>query len=129
MKSSLFVLSALLALAGCRRANIREITLEIPGLPAATATEADRGKILAALTAYEGVKTNKVVWGSVQMAAANGTVTNTATTLTIRFDSMQVAEMNLRKAIEKAGFAVVYPTLEKGAPAGYINERKDEVRD
>lgn len=127
MKSSFFALLALLALAGCRRADIREVTIEIPGLAAVAddpaACEAARQKILDALVflderdgdGYAGVMTNKIEWGR--------------TSLTIQFDSMQIAEMNLRKAIEKAGYAVTYPELKKGAPAGYINARKDEVRD
>ena len=121
-QTTLFVLLILGALIGCRRADIREITIEIPGLQAVADQPAElaaaRERILSALLAYEGVKTNKVEWGT----------TDRVPTLTIQFDSMQIAEMNLRKAIEKAGLEVAYPELEKGKPAGYINTRRDEIR-
>lgn len=122
MKKLLFVPLALLMLAGCRRADIREITVEIPGLSAvaekSNEEETAQKKILDALLTYEGVKTNKIEW------SRSGNVP----TLTLQFDSMQIAETNIRKAIEETGYAVSYPALEKGQPAGYINTRGKEIK-
>lgn len=119
MKKLLFVPLALLVLAGCRRADIREITIEIPGLSAVAEKpeelESAQKKILDTLLIYEGVKTNKIEWSR-------------SPTLTLQFDSMQIAETNIRKAIEEAGYTVSYPALEKGQPAGYINTRGKEIK-
>ena len=46
-----------------------------------------------------------------------------AHTLTLRYDSMQVAQTNLRMAIADKGVNVVFPTNTTGF-AGYINSRK-----
>ena len=47
--------------------------------------------------------------------------------LKVRFDSMKVAQTNIRMAIEEKGIAVKHPE-KKSAPAGYINERDKEVK-
>ena len=59
-------------------------------------------------------------------SAAYNAATN-RTELTVRFDSLLVAEMNIRKTIEETGCTVEYPVLEKGVPAGYIDTRRPEV--
>ena len=46
--------------------------------------------------------------------------------LTLRFDSLKVAQTNLRMAIEQKGIAVKYPPNTTGV-AGYINKREREV--
>ncbi len=115
----LAVLSTFLA-AGCRRDDWRDVTVDVPGLSTVASNEqayADaRKKIEKAILVYDGVSRGTITWDA-----------NEKTRLVVRFDSLQVAEMNIRKAIEEAGFAVKYPELVKGAPAGYINARKPEA--
>ncbi len=115
----LALLSTLIA-SGCRRDDWRDLVIVVPGLEAvsadAKAYDAAMDKIEKALLVYDGVSRGTITWDA-----------NDKTRLIVRFDSLQVAEMNLRKAIEEAGFKVVYPDLVKGAPAGYINARKAEA--
>lgn len=106
MKRILVIAIAAMALAGCRREDWREATLEVPGL-----TEAGRKTVESALGQYRGVDT-----ASLKFDFASRTVS-------VRYDSMQVAQTNLRMAIEEKGIAVTFPTNTTGF-AGYINTRK-----
>ena len=93
--SSISLFAALflaLALAGCRREDIREMTVSMPGL-----TEADKAKVVEALAKYNGVKKDSYVW---DMGAK---------TLTLRYDSMQIAQANVRYAIDEKGIKVAFP--------------------
>lgn len=94
-----------MALAGCRREDWREVTLDVPGL-----TEAGRKSVESALSQYRGVDTT-----SLKFDFASRTVK-------VRYDSMQVAQTNLRMAIEEKGIAVTFPTNTTGF-AGYIDGR------
>ena len=104
----LIVLAALCAVSGCRREDWREFTIEFPVL-----AEADIPKIAKAVSVYEGVDRSSLEANLEKK------------TLTLRFDSMKVAQTNIRMAIEKAGVKVVCPP--KTGPAGYIDERAPEV--
>ena len=90
----LLVLScaALFLFAGCRRTDVREMTVSIPGL-----VEADKAKIVEALSKYAGVEKDSYRW---DMAAK---------TLTLRYDSMQIAQANIRYAIDEKGVKVAFP--------------------
>ena len=85
-------LTALSLLPGCRRADVREMTVLMPSL-----TEADKPKVEAALSRYNGVRKDSYRW---DMAAK---------TLTLSYDSMQVAQANVRYAIDESGVKVAFP--------------------
>ena len=89
---ALTALTALAALAGCRREDIREMTVSMPGL-----TEADKAKIVEALAKYNGVEKDSYKWDM------------NAKTLTLRYDSMQIAQANIRYAIDEKGVKVAFP--------------------
>lgn len=88
----LFATSLLLLLPGCRRTDVREMTVSMPALQ-----EADKAKVAEALARYNGVEKDSYRWDM------------TAKTLTLRYDSMQVAQANIRYAIEAKGVKVAYP--------------------
>ena len=85
---SLFVLAAaaMLALAGgCRREDVRTFVMEVDSLSASNAPA-----ITAALSKYGGVRKGTVAF-DYEMK-----------TVSLEYDSMQVAKANLRMAIEAA---------------------------
>lgn len=94
MPKSLFLLLAasFLLLPGCRREDIRTFTVEIPGL-----TEANKPKVVEALAKYAGIRKESYVWDLSKK------------TLTLTYDSMQLAETNVRHAIAAKGIQVTYP--------------------
>ena len=89
---ALAALTALTALTGCRREDVREMTVSMPGL-----TEADKAKIVEALAKYNGVEKDSYKWDM------------NAKTLTLRYDSMQIAQANIRYAIDEKGVKVAFP--------------------
>lgn len=97
MKNLVFALSLALALAGCRRADVRTVTIAIPDL-----APDNRQQVVDALSKYQGVERNSFKWDF------------QAKTLTLDYDSMQVAQTNLRMAIEGKGLRVEYPTNTTG---------------
>ena len=95
MKPSCLLLlpfSVLLLLPGCRRTDVREMTVSMPEL-----VEADKAKVVAALAKYAGVEKNSFKWDM------------SAKTLTLRYDSMQIAQANIRYAIDEKGVKVAFP--------------------
>lgn len=80
---------AFVALAGCRREDVREFTVSIPGL-----TEANQAQVVDALSKYEGIKKDSYEWDFA------------AKTLRLRYDSMQIAKTNIRMAIADKGIKV-----------------------
>lgn len=95
MKNVLFPVTlacVLLAFAGCRREDVRELTLTINDL-----TEQNKPKVVEALAKYNGVQKDSYQWDIPKK------------TLTLRYDSMQVAQANLRYAIADKGLKVVFP--------------------
>ena len=98
MKHALFVSSlipltlSLLLACGCRREDVREMTISMPGL-----TEANKAKVVEALAKYNGVQKDSYVWDM------------NAKTLTLRYDSMQIAQANIRYAIDEKGIKVAFP--------------------
>ena len=93
---TLSLLCALL-LAGCRREDVREMSVRMPEL-----TEADKAKVVAAISKYNGVRKDSLAW---DMAAK---------TLTLRYDSLQVAQANIRYAIDESGVKVAFPEKTDG---------------
>ena len=84
--------SFLLLACGCRREDVREMTVSMPGL-----TEADKSKVVEALAKYNGVEKDSYKWDM------------NAKTLTLRYDSMQIAQANIRYAIDEKGVKVAFP--------------------
>ncbi len=101
MKTLVMVLWAALALAGCRRTDVRHFAVDVP-----QATEADLPALRAALDRYAGVDK-----ASIRFDAA-------ARRLTLRYDSMQLAKKNIEMAIAGAGFTAngVTPASVGAAP-------------
>lgn len=104
-----FSLAIASLLCACRREDWRETTLDVPGL-----TEANKAEVASAITRYEGVDKPSISFDTA------------AKKVTCKFDSMKVAETNLRMAIAAKGIEVNYPDKSTGA-AGYINSRAREI--
>jgi len=98
-----FTFSLLLLFCGCRREDVREYTFSIPGL-----TEANKSQVVEALAKYNGVKKDSYSWDFAKK------------TLTLKYDSMQIARTNIRMAIEAKGVKVEFPDNATGK-AGYID--------
>ena len=90
--SALLLSLVLLAASGCRRTDEREMTVSIPGL-----SQTNMSVVVQALAKYDGVKKDSFVW-DVQ-----------AKTLTLKYDSMKIAQSNIRYAIDESGVAVEFP--------------------
>jgi len=99
----LFPILLLVLLVGCRREDIREYTFSIPGL-----TEANKAQVVQALSKYNGVQKDSYVWDLQKK------------TLTLKYDSMQIARTNIRMAIESKGVKVDFPASTTGK-AGYVD--------
>ena len=88
----LLIATCVMLLSGCRREDIREMTVSMPGL-----TEADKPKVVEALAKYNGIDKSSYTWDIA------------AKTLTLRYDSMQIAQANVRYAIDEKGVKVAFP--------------------
>ena len=86
---AVFTLALVALLSGCRREDVREFTVSIPGL-----TEANQAQVVEALSKYEGIKKDSYEWDFA------------AKTLSLRYDSMQIAKTNIRMAIADKGIKV-----------------------
>lgn len=150
----LLSVALLIGLSGCRQKDFREMTIELPGLAPlaekpALMSEAEK-QIRHAFTTYEkhvdpttgDVTQENAMSGieldSVKLSASDGTIR-----LSVRFDSVQAAEMNVIRMLDTMTIngivltegqaatnlttGVAYPILTKDAPAGYINARKTEA--
>lgn len=73
---------AALALVGCRRQDIRTYTLELPNL-----TPEKKDAVVAALSRYAGIDKSSLKFDF------------KAKTLTLSYDSMQLAKTNIRMAV------------------------------
>jgi len=100
----LTTLTALTLFCGCRREDIREYTFSIPGL-----TEANKAQVVEALAKYNGVKKDSYSWDFAKK------------TLTLKYDSMQIARTNIRMAIEANGVKVEFPPNNASGKAGYVD--------
>ena len=105
-------------LAGCRREDIREFTVEMPSL-----TEADKSKVVDAFTirspgrpprVYEGILSDSFKFDFDKK------------TLTLKYDSMKIAQTNIRMLIQNKGVEVVFPTNTTGV-AGYLDVKPKSV--
>ncbi len=99
---SLFLLAfSLFLLSGCRREDIREMTVSMPSL-----VEADKAKVTEAIAKYAGIDKSSYKWDMEKK------------TLTLKYDSMQVAQANIRYAIDEKGVKVAFPVKQEKR-AGY----------
>ncbi len=89
MKMMSILCVALLVVMGCRRADVRTFTVDVP-----EATAADEPALRAALAPYGGIakKPDAIVFDA------------TNHQLTIRYDSMQLAKKNIELSLAQAGF-------------------------
>ncbi len=87
MNRAILLAAAALALAGCRRTDVRDFAVDVP-----EATRADMSALSAALAPYGGVD------------KASLSFDDSKRRLTLRYDSMQIAKKNIEMAIAKAGF-------------------------
>ena len=93
LTGTLFILhSSLFILSGCRREDVREMTVSLPGL-----TEANKAQVVEALAKYNGVQKDSYAWDMGKK------------TLTLKYDSMQIAQANIRYAIDEKGVKVAFP--------------------
>lgn len=88
MRSILFALAALTLVAGCRRTDVRDFTIDVPGM-----SEADVPAVVAALAPYGGIER-----ASIKFDAKTKKID-------LRYDSMQIAKKNIEMAIAKIGFS------------------------
>lgn len=101
MKQMLMISMIVLALAGCRRADVRDFTVALP-----TATAADVPALRAALAPYMGVKHDTISFDAAKHE------------LTLKYDSMQLAHKNIEMSLAQAGFTANGVTPESvGAKA------------
>jgi len=118
MKRCLMLAMIVLAVAGCRREDIREFTVEIPGL-----TQGNKQKVAEAFIikkpgqpprVYEGIRPDTFVFDFDKK------------TLTMKYDSMKIAHTNIRMLIQDAGVEVAFPSNTTGV-AGYLDVKPASV--
>ena len=116
----LIAITAVATMSGCRREDIREFTVEMPSL-----TEADKSKVVDAFTirspgrpprVYEGIFTDSFKFDFEKK------------TLTMKYDSMKIAQTNIRMLIQGKGVEVVFPTNTTGV-AGYLDVKPKSVEE
>lgn len=105
MNRLLLAFVLILALLGCRREDVREMTVTIPGLDVSDPRK-DTKIVEAVVTAQDGVFPESYVWDLEKK------------TLRLKYDSMKVAKSNIRYAIDELGIAVEFPK-KKDDHAGY----------
>ena len=111
MKHLLISLSALsLLFCGCRREDIREFTVEIPGLTASNQAQVVEAFNLrtpgSGAKVYDGIDTSSFKFDLEKK------------TLTLKYDSMKIAQTNIRMLIQDKGVEVFFPSNTTGR-AGY----------
>ena len=86
------IVAALALVVGCRREDVRDFAVSIPDL-----TEQNKAQVVEALAKYNGVQKDSYQLDFVKK------------TLTLRYDSMQIAKENIRQAIEAKKLKVNRP--------------------
>jgi len=109
MKNSILTVLAsiiLVAFAGCRRSDVREMTVSLPEL-----NETSRQTVVQALAKCSGIQKDSYEWDMENK------------TLTLRYDSMVTAQTNIRMTIAAKGVKVEFPPNNPSGKAGYIDGR------
>ena len=108
-KTIALVLLALFAAAGCRREDIREFDVEIPGLeqPMADTVKSaffipDTRRGAMGGRWYDGIFVDELKFDFDRHVVR------------VRYDSMKIAQTNIRMLIEAKGFKVIYPENTTG---------------
>jgi len=96
----------LAAVAGCRRTDVREVTVSLPEL-----NDASRQTVVQALSKCAGIQKDSYAWDMEKK------------TLTLRYDSMITAKTNIRMTIAAKGVKVDFPPNNPSGKAGYIDGR------
>lgn len=125
MKKALFTLSALIlslsVLSGCRREDIREVSVE---LPKATAADVKKMQLAFVIPGPHGLRDARVCDG---IDLESFKFDDQKKTLTMRYDSMKTAHTNIRMLLQGAGFEVVFPENNKNGVAGYLDVKPASV--
>ena len=122
MKKALFAAAmATLALAGCRREDIREFTVDVPNLGPENAAEV---KMAFVTIDKQDPRKGRVCEG-IDIDGRKCDIGGTK--ILVRYDSMKIARTNIRMLLRDKGFDVVFPTNETGV-AGYLNARPEPLR-
>lgn len=100
-KLAILFIFALIACAGCRRIDYRTMTINMPDFK-----ESDKPKIVEVLKKYNGIDKSSYEWNLKEK------------TLTLRYDSMQIAQANIRYAIDESVTRVAFPK-KTDTRAGY----------
>ena len=87
MGKLVLAIAVLAAAAGCRRTDVRDFTVSIPSM-----SDGDRAAIAASLAGYGGIEKSSIRFDM------------SAKTLSLRYDSMQIAKKNIEFSIAMAGF-------------------------
>jgi len=114
MRTIIAILTFAAVLSGCRREDVREFTVEIPGLTAENRNiVVDAFKIRKpgqAERVYEGIYPDSFRFDLERK------------TLTMRYDSMKIAKTNIRMLIQDKGVEVHFPSNATGV-AGYVDRK------
>lgn len=106
----LLALTVLLSLVGCRREDIRSVTVEIPSLSPTNQAQVVEAFVLRMPgmpeKVYDGIDPTTFVFDFDRK------------TLTLKYDSMKIAQTNIRMLIQEKGLAVRFPEKTTGR-AGY----------
>jgi len=100
------VVALLMAVAGCRRADVREMTVSLPELD-----ESVKSTVVQALSRSSGIEKDSYKWDMEKK------------TLALRYDSMITAQTNIRMIIADKGVKVEFPPNNPSGKAGYIDGR------
>ena len=117
MKTPLTIVAvALLALAGCRREDLRTFSVEVKNLDKDNAA-----KVLEAFKIDDKQDPRRFhYYDGIDLGSIKCDID--AKTVTVKYDSMKIAKTNIRMLLEAKGLEVVYPEKKSGV-AGYLNER------
>lgn len=100
------VVALLMVVAGCRRADVREMTVSLPELD-----ESVKSTVVQALSRASGIEKDSYKWDMEKK------------TLALRYDSMITAQTNIRMIIADKGVKVEFPPNNPSGKAGYIDGR------
>ena len=114
MRVLIVILTLAAVLCGCRREDIREFTVEIPGL-----TAENRGLVADAFKIRKQGQPERVYDG---IYPDSFKFDLEKKTLTLRYDSMKIAKTNIRMLIQDKGVEVLFPSNTTGV-AGYLDRK------
>ena len=87
-RTAVWIAAVALVVAGCRVSDVRDMSINLPGLQ----SDEDKAKITQAIETLPGIQKESLRFDL------------QAKTLTLRYDSMQVAHKNVEIAIAEAGY-------------------------